>query len=61
MLDQEAVEEFKKLYLREYGIQLTNQQAIEYGTRLIGFVKAVYGNDLPKKKVVDNRDKKGDT
>lgn len=47
-LNKEAIEEFQKLYLREYGIQLTNQQAIDYGCRLIGFVKAAYGNDLPK-------------
>lgn len=47
-LDQEAVEEFKRLYLQEYGIQLTNRQAIDYGIRLIRLVRAVYGDNLPK-------------
>lgn len=61
ILDQEAIEEFKQMYFREYGIKLTNQQAIDYGSRLIGFVKAVYGNDLPKKKDIDSKDKKENT
>ncbi len=47
MINQEALVEFKKLYLKEYGAQLTDQQALEYGTRLINLVKAVYRNRLP--------------
>jgi hypothetical protein len=46
MLSTEALEEFKKLYKDKYETQLNNKDALEYGTRLIGFVKAVYGNDL---------------
>lgn len=49
MLTTEALEEFKKLYFREYGIQLDNHQAYEYGTKLIDLVKQVYGPNLPKK------------
>lgn len=56
-LDEDAIEEFKQMYFKEYGIKLTNQQAIDYSSRLIGFVKAVYGNDLPKKKDIDRKDK----
>lgn len=48
MLGQEAIKEFKALYLREYGVKLTDKQAIDYGIRLIRLVKAVYGNDLPQ-------------
>lgn len=48
-LDEEAIVEFKRLYLKEYGKKLTNEQAIEFGTRLIRLVRAVYGNDLPKR------------
>ncbi len=48
-LDKEAVEEFKKLYLQEYGVKLTDNQAMEYGIRLIRFVRVVYGNHLPPK------------
>lgn len=46
-LDEKEIEEFKELYFKEYGIQLTNQQAFEYGSRLIRLVRAVYGNNLP--------------
>jgi hypothetical protein len=48
-LSTEALEQFKKMYMDMYKIQLTNQQAVEYGTRLILLVKAVYGKDLPKR------------
>lgn len=48
MLSQEAIKEFKELYLREYEIKLTDEQAVEYGTRLVRLVRAVYGKDLPK-------------
>lgn len=47
-LSEEAVEEFKLLYLKEYGIQLTNNQAIEYGTKLVDLTKIVYGDRIPK-------------
>jgi competence transcription factor ComK len=56
-LDAESVEEFKTLYFKEYGIQLTNQQATEFGMSLINFVKAVYGNNLPKIKIDNNPNK----
>ncbi len=48
LLDQKEIDDFKKQYLKEYGIRLSDNQAIEYGTRLIRLVKAVYGNNLPK-------------
>ena len=57
ILDQEAIEEFKKLYHQEYGEELTNQQALECGTRLIRLVRAVYGNNLPKV-ALDKKDQK---
>ena len=41
----EAIGEFKELYKEEYGVLLTDNQATEYGDRLIGLIKAVYGND----------------
>ncbi|MBI3385070.1 hypothetical protein HY030_02680 [Candidatus Gottesmanbacteria bacterium] len=47
VLNTEAIEEFKRLYFNQYGINLTNEQAVEYGTRLIRMVKAVYGDNLP--------------
>lgn len=59
LLNENAVEEFKNLYLQEYKISLTDQQVTEYGTRLIQLVKAVYGNNLPMPKNVDKEAKKG--
>lgn len=59
-LDEKAIEEFKKLYLQEYGIKLTKQEAVEYGMRLIQLIKAVYGSDLPKLKTLDTGTKKED-
>lgn len=32
-LDEKAIEEFKELYLKEYGKKLTKEQAIDYGRR----------------------------
>ena len=53
-LDNKAIEEFKELYLSEYDIKLTNQEALEYGSRLIRLVKAVYGNNLFKTYIDNN-------
>lgn len=49
MLSAEAIDEFKNLYLKQYGIRLTYEQATELGTKLIRLVKIVYGSNLPKK------------
>lgn len=48
MISADAVEEFKRLYFREYGMKLTNEEAIEMGTKLIRLVKVVFGSNLPK-------------
>lgn len=59
-LDNEAIEEFKNIYTRLYGQEITNQEAIELGTSLIRFVKAVYGSNLPKLKPLDTGTKRED-
>jgi len=43
-----ALEQFKKMYKERYKIQLSSEEAIEYGNRLIVLVKTVYGKSLPK-------------
>lgn len=53
MISQEALSDFKKIYLTEYNIPLTNKQALDFGNRLISLVKAVYGNQLPDLKTID--------
>jgi hypothetical protein len=47
-LEADAIEEFKQIYQREYGKRLSEAEAVDYGTRLIGLVKTVYGENLPK-------------
>ena len=59
-VDETAIKEFQELYLQQYGQKLSSEEALELGTRLINFVKAVYGNNLPKLKDVDTNKKKED-
>lgn len=59
-LSETVISEFKKLYKENYGVSLTNQEAIEYGMRLINLVKAVYGSNLPKLKKLDIGTKRED-
>ena len=59
-MNKESVEEFQKLFFQQYGEKLTDERALELGTRFIGFVKAVYGDNLPKLKVLDTGIKKED-
>jgi len=59
-LDDEAIEEFKNIYIRLYGQEISDQEAIELGTSLIRFVKAVYVDDLPKLKKLNTSIKGGE-
>lgn len=54
ILQPEVIEEFKKLYFREFGLSLSDEQAIGYSSSLFGLVKAVYGQNLPHTKAIDN-------
>jgi hypothetical protein len=40
-LTQEDLEEFKQIYRREYGADISDAQALEMGTRLLRVVKVV--------------------
>lgn len=46
MLSKEAIDEFKSLYQKKYKTALTDEEAFEYGLRLVNFVRAVYGDNL---------------
>lgn len=46
-LSTKALEQFKKMYEEKYEIQLSDEEALEFGIRLIKLVKAVYGNRIP--------------
>ena len=41
-LSQDAIHEFKKIYREEYGITLTNGQALELATSFFNLMQAVY-------------------
>ena len=42
MISKDALEKFKALYKNRFNIDLTDQEALDKGTRLIRLVKAVY-------------------
>lgn len=46
-LSTEALEQFKKMYEEKYEIQLSDEEALEFGIRLIKLAKSVYGNRIP--------------
>lgn len=43
MLPKEAIGEFKKIYLKRFGIRLTDAEASFRANNLINLYKAVYG------------------
>ena len=44
MLPKEAINEFKKIYQRIYGMKLTDEEALKRANNLVSLYKAVYGN-----------------
>lgn len=44
-LTTEAVEDFKRIWTQEYGMNLTDEQAQEYAERLIGFFETLLSID----------------
>ena len=47
MLPQEAIEEFKKLYLARFGVALSDEEAVRRANNLVGLYKAVYDEPVP--------------
>ena len=51
MLPQKAIEEFKKIYKKSYGVELSDEEATDKANRLVNLYKAVYSDEkwtLPK-------------
>lgn len=48
-LPKEAIEEFKVLYKKEYGLELSDEEASRQANKLVDLYKAVYRkrNDTP--------------
>ena len=45
MLPQNAISEFKKLYFKNYGIQLSDEEASYRANNLVALYSAVYGDN----------------
>jgi hypothetical protein len=45
MLPKEAIEEFKKLYFEDFGIQLSDEEASYRANNLVALYTAVYGDN----------------
>lgn len=51
MLPKKAIEEFKKIYKKSYGVELSDEKATDKANRLVNLYKAVYSDEawkLPK-------------
>ena len=51
MLPKKAIEEFKKIYKKSYGVDLSDEEATDKANRLVNLYKAVYSDEkwtLPK-------------
>lgn len=56
MLPKEAITEFKKLYKKNYGVELSDEEAVFRANNFVNFYKAVYSD--PPFGRVETRDKK---
>jgi len=45
MLPKEAIKEFKQLYAKNYGIELSEEEATRRAENFVGLYDAVYGDD----------------
>ena len=46
MIPKEAVEEFKKIYKKNFGVNLSDKEALRRATNLLNLYKAVYGSTI---------------
>ncbi len=44
MLPKEAIQEFKKIYKKVYGIELTDEEASRRANNLVSLYRTIYGN-----------------
>lgn len=58
MLPKEAIEEYKKLYAKNYGVKLSDKEAIRRANNLVALYTAVYGNTFGR--VENHSDRKNE-
>jgi len=46
MLPKKAIEEFKKIYKKSYGVELSDDEATDKANRLVNLYKAVYADEI---------------
>lgn len=51
MLSDEAIAEYQKIYKKQYGKDLTKEEAIAQGIRLLNLFKIIY-KPIPKERIV---------
>ena len=61
MLTKRTVEEFKEIYLRRYGVALTDADATELAANLLNFYRAVYPATNMKMKSVHEKKLQSET
>ena len=44
MLPKEAIKEYKKIYAKNYGVELSDEEATRRANNLVALYIAVYGN-----------------
>jgi len=52
MLTSDEVKKFKEIYKKNFGEELSDQEALEKGMKLVNLMKAVYGpenKDVPRR------------
>ncbi len=50
MIPQEAIREFKEIYRKKFGEEITEKDALDKALRILNLYKTVYGSDnLPQK------------
>ena len=56
LLPKKAIEEFKELYRKQFGIEINDVEASKKANQIIGLYKAVYGNFSLNKNEHKNHD-----
>ena len=55
MMTREAVEQFKKAYLKVHGVEIDDAKAIELGQSLLNMFKVIYRPLTTEKAVKENK------
>jgi len=53
MISQQMLDEFKQLYLKDYGVMLTDVEALEKCTALFNGLDIIFGHPVKMEKIKD--------